>query len=148
MASADDDVLGLLDHAWDRLHARMQGLTDEEWAWRPAAGLAEVSVRWRLDHLTQMLAEQRNWAWLGSPDRPEAMATASGAAEALQAVATAYAALRTLVPATDLSAEIGPAAGRYGDATRRSFVLHLADELVHHAAEAALLRDLYGARPT
>jgi hypothetical protein len=28
-------------------------------------------------------------------------------------------------------------------ATGRSFVLHIADELIHHTAEAALLRDLF-----
>jgi hypothetical protein len=45
-----------------------------------------------------------------------------------------------------LGEPIGPAAGRYGGASRRSFALHIADELIHHAAEAALLRDLYAAR--
>jgi hypothetical protein len=30
-------------------------------------------------------------------------------------------------------------------ATRRSFVLHMLDELIHHGAEAALMRDLYAA---
>jgi len=44
-----------------------------------------------------------------------------------------------------LAAPVGAPAGRYGDATRRSFALHIADELIHHTAEAALLRDLYGA---
>jgi hypothetical protein len=33
--------------------------------------------------------------------------------------------------------------GYFADATRRSFVLHIADELIHHTAEAALLRDLF-----
>lgn len=39
----------------------------------------------------------------------------------------------------------GKPAGRYGAASRRSFVLHVLDELIHHGAEAALLRDLYAA---
>jgi hypothetical protein len=32
---------------------------------------------------------------------------------------------------------------RFAGATGRSFVLHIADELIHHTAEAALLRDLF-----
>lgn len=37
----------------------------------------------------------------------------------------------------------GLAAGYFAGATGRSFVLHIADELIHHTAEAALLRDLF-----
>ena len=37
----------------------------------------------------------------------------------------------------------GEAAGYFAGATGRSFVLHIADELIHHTAEAALLRDLF-----
>ncbi len=61
---------------------------------------------------------------------------------------SAYAAFRELVTfeSVDLTAAIGPAAGPYGSATRRSFVLRIADELIHHGAEAALLRDLYASR--
>src|ERR1022692_2198927 len=46
-------------------------------------------------------------------------------------------------PDESLGELIGPVAGRYGDATRRAFALHIIDELVHHTAEAALLRDLH-----
>jgi hypothetical protein len=42
-----------------------------------------------------------------------------------------------------LGEPIGPVGGQYGAATRRAFALHIVDELVHHTAEAALLRDLY-----
>ena len=38
---------------------------------------------------------------------------------------------------------LGDAAGYFAGATGRSFVLHIADELIHHTAEAALLRDLF-----
>ncbi|GAA3431286.1 hypothetical protein [Kutzneria kofuensis] len=40
----------------------------------------------------------------------------------------------------------GSRGGFYASDTRRSFVLHILDELIHHGAEAALLRDLYGHR--
>ena len=42
-----------------------------------------------------------------------------------------------------LNTPLGEAAGYFADATGRSFVLHIADELIHHTAEAALLRDLF-----
>ena len=38
---------------------------------------------------------------------------------------------------------LSEAAGYFAGATGRSFVLHIADELIHHTAEAALLRDLF-----
>ena len=34
---------------------------------------------------------------------------------------------------------MGPVAGRYAESTRAAFVLHMLDEHIHHAAEAALL---------
>jgi uncharacterized damage-inducible protein DinB len=47
-----------------------------------------------------------------------------------------------------LAAPIGPpGAPKYARSPRRTFVLHVADELSHHGAEAALLRDLYRERP-
>jgi hypothetical protein len=55
---------------------------------------------------------------------------------------------KLLTSCTDelLDQPIGPRAGFYANDTRRSFVLHILDELIHHGAEAALLRDLYGHR--
>jgi hypothetical protein len=53
---------------------------------------------------------------------------------------------RGLVASLDdetLNTPLGEAAGYFADATGRSFVLHIADELIHHTAEAALLRDLF-----
>jgi len=147
--SATDDLLELFDYASERLRDRMQGLTDAEWAWRPSALDPKISIRWRLDHLASCLSEPRNWSWLGLvPPAPGAASAAGSAAAALSALADSSAAFRSVVadPAVDLTVALGAAAGPYAAATRRSFVLHIADELVHHAAEAALLRDLYAAR--
>jgi hypothetical protein len=41
---------------------------------------------------------------------------------------------------------MGAIAGPYADADRVAFVVHIMDELIHHAAEVALLRDLYRLR--
>jgi ankyrin repeat protein len=49
------------------------------------------------------------------------------------------------VPESSLEEPIGPVGGPYADSTRRAFVLHVLDELIHHGAEVATLRDLYRA---
>jgi hypothetical protein len=147
VTSERDDLLQLLDHAWDRLVDRMAGLSKAEWMWSPTPD-DRISVHWRLAHITAMLAEDRNWTWLGAEAPHRATAESMDPAGAIQAGVDAFAAWRdllTTISDSDLAAAIGAVAGAYGDATRRSFVLHVADELIHHAAEAALLRDLYAA---
>jgi DinB superfamily len=146
--SERDDLLDLLDYAWQRLVDRMAGLTKSEWMWSPTAD-DRISLHWRLAHITEMLAEDRNWTWLGAA-APGGLpgGLAMSPESAMVAATDAYDALRALVATQsddDLATAIGDAAGEYGAATRRSLVLHIADELIHHAAEAALLRDLYAA---
>jgi hypothetical protein len=155
--SSTDDVLDLLDHAWGRRHDRMQGLADEGWTWCPSTTDAQISIRWRLEHLTRAPRDPRNWSWLAAmapAAQPEvvpgpAADSADSAASAVAELTAGYAGFRSAIgdPATDLSREIGPAAGPFTTATRRSFVLHIVDGLIHHGAEAALLRDLYPSRP-
>jgi hypothetical protein len=148
--SARDDVIDLFDYVFGRLTDRTAGLTDEEWAWHPTSD-ERVSIRWRLGHIAGLLSEERNWPWLGADAarRPAVAERAESAPAALAAVAEAFAAWRGLLSAisdADLAAPIGAVGGRYGTGTRHSFALHVADELVHHSAEVALLRDLYAAR--
>ncbi|HEY1488542.1 MAG TPA: DinB family protein [Micromonosporaceae bacterium] len=149
MTTSRDDLLDLSDYAWQRLRGRMTGLTDAEYRWQPAESGAVTAMPWRLGHIADFLTEQRNAVWLGlSATGIERDGEPDTAAAALAAVDAAYASWRTLLEASTeetLAAPIGPPAGRYGEATRRSFVLHVLDELIHHGAEAALLRDLYSA---
>jgi DinB superfamily len=141
-----DDLIELFDYVYGRLAGRLEGLGDDEWAWCPTPD-DRVSLRWRLQHITEMLSEDRNWRWLRAPMAPPpAVPHAETAAAAVAGLGAAFAAWRALLGAlsdAELAEPIGAAAGDYGDATRRSFVLHIADELIHHSAEAALLRDLY-----
>jgi hypothetical protein len=46
-----------------------------------------------------------------------------------------------------LDAPLGRAWGPYATSTGTDVVLHVFDETVHHAAEVALLRDLYAQQP-
>lgn len=45
-----------------------------------------------------------------------------------------------------MAERLGAVAGPFASGTLASFVLHMLDEFIHHGAELALLRDLYGAR--
>lgn len=46
----------------------------------------------------------------------------------------------------DLLHAMGPVAGPFAEGTVLGLVLHIGDELVHHAAEVGVLRDLYAHR--
>jgi hypothetical protein len=149
VTSVRDDVLDLFDHAWRRFRARMEGLGDDEWAWRPTPD-ERLTLRWRLRHIAELLDEERNGPWLGLPAEPgPPREEAADAACALRNADAAYARWRgRLAALTDaaLAEPVGPVAGPFAAATRGSFALHIADELIHHTAEAALLRDLYAGR--
>jgi hypothetical protein len=171
MNSARDDLVELSNYAFERLRERMTGLTDEEYFWEPVPDCLTVrktdtgryrsdgrsddpprftTLAWRLSHIADFLLEKRNGPWLGRPnlDLPEPEGAPGSAADALAALDTSYGVWRDLLAGTtdeSLGAPIGKAAGPYGTATRRSFALHMVDELIHHGAEAALLRDLYRA---
>jgi hypothetical protein len=106
-----------------------------------------TTLAWRLSHIADFLREERNGPWLGQPvpDLPARDGDPGSAAEVLAALETSYGAWRTVLEGTtdeSLAAPIGKLAGHYGGATRRSFALHVLDELIHHGAEAALPRSL------
>lgn len=149
MVYAESEVEGLIRQAGGRLLDRMQGLGDEEWAWRPITDDEKVTIRWRLDHFAEAVGGERNWVWLGvaAADAPQLVPAES----AQQAVGTAELVVDRFAglirrPDIDLDQQIGAVGGPYGDEPRRGLVLHTLDELIHHAAEAALLRDLYAGR--
>jgi hypothetical protein len=168
------DLLDLADFAYTRLRDRLAGLTDDEYFWEPAAGCWSVrraedgtyrmdgapvppdpppltTIAWRMCHLVGMLAAGRNATWIGvtpsgAPDGAGEPGTARAAVERL---AGAYAMFRGHVAAVDagtLADPMGAVAGFYARGTRASFVLHELDELIHHGAEVATLRDLYRAQ--
>jgi hypothetical protein len=144
------ELVDAFDHVWQRFRERMRGVTDDEWAWTPTDD-ERLSLPWRIGHLVSLLTEHRNAVWMGAGDaRPlepvGPVDTATSPADALRALDDAYARWRALLFETNddaLAAPIGDVAGPFATSTRNAFVLHILDELVHHTAEAALLRDLY-----
>jgi DinB superfamily len=143
-ATSQQDILELFEHVFDRFIDRMAGLTEAELVWAPVAD-ADVSLHWRLEHIALFLSEPRNGPWLGQPE-PTASLTLGPPDPTLNSCRAAYHLWRAhlhLVTEDELAEPIGEVAGPYGEGTRRSFALHVLDELIHHTAEAALLRDLY-----
>jgi hypothetical protein len=167
------DLLDLADFAYGRLRGRLRGLGDEEYLWEPADGCWSVrpvgdgtfrldgadgpiepapltTIAWRMCHLIDLLAGRRNATWIGveptgALDRTGEPGTADEAVEQLE---RAYALFRTHVAAVDastLATAMGEVAGFYAGSSRVSFILHELDELIHHAAEVAVLRDLFRA---
>ncbi len=84
------ELVDVSDHVWQRLRARLDGLTDEEYFWEPAPGCWTVRQRgdgtwrwdgalprpepepfttlaWRLWHVIDMYGEDRAPRWLDLP---------------------------------------------------------------------------------
>lgn len=152
---------------------RLAGLSDDEYFWEPAPGCWSVrhgddgwtadwqwpapepapvtTIGWRLVHICSFLQEHglRAVAFEGGKAdwRPPSVIPPS-AADALAALDIAIAKWKhDLAAVTEerLWEPMGPEAGQYGADPVAGFVEHIHDEFIHHAAEVALLRDLYGA---
>lgn len=173
MEQIKSDLLWLADFAYQRLRQRLEGMTDEEYFWEPAPGCWSVrrgadgvfrqdgssipvkpapltTIAWRLTHLIAVIGGERNATWIGvTPSGSlDIEGDAASAAEAIDQLEHAYELFRGHVAATDaaeLTVTMGPIAGPYADDTRAAFVLHELDELIHHGAEIAALRDLFRA---
>ena len=172
-AQVHSDVLSLFDEAWPRLLARLEGLTPDEYLWEPVAGcwtLRETAegvradwadpdpdpppvttIAWRLWHVSVDCLESYSDRVFGrrgtlfvdqtfTLDVAEALAATEAAGSAFRA------GLSERAPETLFDA-LGPTWGPYRDSTFLALMLHALDEVIHHSAEIALLRDLYRARP-
>ena len=102
-------------------------------------------------HIGDFLRHERNWRWLGrEPElRDEDIRhprTAIGGIEYVEASWSAWQRLVSSLTSEEMWQPIGPVGGSYSDYERIAFVVHIMDELIHHAAEVGVLRDLYAAR--
>ncbi len=167
-------LLGSLDYVWSRIRERLTGLTEDEYLWEPVPGCWSVrqtsgggweidrpepepspppvtTIAWRLWHIgSECLAgytsqglgpwplEVRDREWYPSPG--PALAALDQAWQAL------YTGLMSLGE-DGLWQPLGTAWEEYADDPWAGLVLHAQDELSHHGAEVALLRDLYLQHP-
>lgn len=149
MPTERPDLAELGRYAYGRLRSRLEGLSDAELAWRPAPGV--TGLAWRLQHIAALLTDDRNARWLGVASVPAGSEvaeprTVTEALAALDAAFRCWQEVLDAVPEGSLEVMVGPVGGPYANSTRRAFVLHVLDELIHHGAEVGLVRDLWAAR--
>lgn len=161
-------MLGI-DDAWQRLHKRVQGLSPDEYRWEPVDSCWTVrqadgrwmadrsetdpdpapvtTIAWRMWHIgSDCLASYvspalgvwplpvRDGEWFGEPE------------PALAAMLAGFDVFRSRIESLGedgLWRQLGPDWGPYAEGTWADLVVHALDELAHHGAEIALLRDLY-----
>jgi hypothetical protein len=165
-------VLTALDYIWQRLRARLAGLTQEEYLWEPVEGCWSVrddngavtveriepdpepapvtTIAWRLWHIGSECLAGYTVGGLGPwPLQVRGSEWFMDVEPALAAVDTAWAAFRGGLGSlgeTGMNSPLGEQWGPYAEDSWAALVLHAQDELSHHGAEVALLRDLYAAR--
>lgn len=164
-------LLSSLDYVWDRIHQRLVGLTRQEYLWEPVPGCWSVrpgpdgptvedsypapepppvtTIAWRTWHIGLSCLASYTEAGLGDWPLPvRDRAWYLDPAEALAAMDTAWQAFRAglgRLGKDGMQRELGPDWGPYEHDSWAALVLHAQDELSHHGAEIALLRDLYRA---
>lgn len=107
-----------------------------------------TTLAWRLWHIIDFLEAGRTATWLGldvDVERPPVLGTVTDALDRLDRAAALWHERLSSLDDDGLAVQVGAVGGHYGDASRNSFALHILDELIHHGAEVALLRDLYRA---
>src|SRR5437763_9859810 len=165
------DIIDLVDFAFGRLRARLEGLSDEEYLWEPAPGCWSIradehgrmrgdwvqsvwpapltTLAWRLGHIINNLCDPRYATWLGlTPAGPPPESLPASASAALAELERAFSVTRGYLESmsdASLGEIMGTVAGPWADNDKGAYVLHMVDELIHHGAEVALLRDLYRA---
>ena len=165
-----DVILDSMDRMFDQLMGRLSGLTNDEFLWEPVdvvwsarrgadgrvviegAGEREVqpapvtTIAWRMWHIAIDCLDDYTRRFDGDPsDAPPTWTL--DADEAIEILRTKWGAYRSLVSERDWWDQLGPNWEHWSQHCVADMAMHASNELVHHAAEIALLRDLYRASP-
>jgi hypothetical protein len=163
-------IASSLDFVWERVRGRLEDIDTGEYLWEPvpncwtvrigADGKARAdfehpepdpapvtTIAWRTGHIAVGCLEsysERGFGRRGTDLEP--LQWFLDADHALDAMDKAWAAFRAGIH--DLGEDgmwrkLGPDFGPYADETYAALLLHAQDEISHHGAEIALLRDLY-----
>ena len=162
MLESMDDIVG-------RLVDRLEGMSDEEYRWEPVADMWSVretpdgpqvdmnadrgidpapvtTIAWRLWHIASDCFAEYTKRFAGEPDAGLDARWTLHADEAIAELQSSWAGFRaTLAGFDDWFTELGDGFGPWHRHCIADFAMHASNELVHHAAEIALLRDLYRA---
>lgn len=109
-----------------------------------------TTIAWRLGHIIVGVFGARNHSHFGGREADyftwEYAGTAKEALAQLDEVASVWRDGVLALGEEGLARPCGPAEGPFADAPLAMLVLHINREFIHHAAEIALLRDLYAHR--
>jgi len=163
-----------VDDVSDRLRKRLRGLTDEEYLWEPVPDMWTVRLRegewladaqaddpapapvttiaWRMWHIAadclgSYLLRLGGWPLPGVTGE-QWYGQAAPALVALDTALTVFRDRITGLGEDGIWQELGPMWGTYADDPWAALVVHALDELGHHGAEIALMRDLYLREPS
>lgn len=165
-------TLGLLEYVWPRIRGRLDTVTDDEYLWEPVPGCWSVrrtgphrweieqedpppepppvtTIAWRTWHVASECLGGFAQALFGQHplrlEENEWYPTAEAALRAMDDAWAGFAAGSRDLDDAAMAAELGPAFGPWAESSKADALLHVADEIIHHGAEIALLRDLYTA---
>jgi hypothetical protein len=167
-----ESLISQMSFAWEYMFVpRMEELADHEYLWAPVADVWSVhpgdppaidphrhadpapftTIAWRMHHMTDFFTKRRV-NHFGDPDTEEMDAPVTlSAAEGMANLTHAYERWKGALdemPDERLSAPCGPAEHHFSESPIADLILHINREFIHHAAECALLRDLYRQRDT
>lgn len=159
-------VLGSMDRMFDQLVDRLDGLTTAEYLWEPTPGSWSVrrtadgsvvvdgagereidpapvtTIAWRMWHIAMDCLDDYTRRFTGDTSSAPATWTIDPAC-AVDDMAAAWAAYRSVVAGLDWWSELGDTWGPWSRHSVADMAMHASNEIVHHGAEIALLRDLY-----
>lgn len=175
MSATTESVVTAFDYVWNRLLARIDGLQDDEYFWEPVPGcwslrrvddgrwlldgdggggpppdpVPVTTIVWRLGHIGGTVG---GFARMRFGDHMPLTADELAVpphADAMPAFLAAYYrswmdGLRSL-PDEEWFRPIGATFGPYAKSNTLDLALHVFDEVVHHAAEVGVVRDLWSA---
>ena len=161
------ELVDQLDFIWPIFRRRLDGLTDAEYLWEPAPGCWSIhrntdgtyaldrawpdpkpapltTIAWRIGHIGEFLAARSHAQFDGPYDKKDPVPpTADAAITWLQDRYDAWISGVRGLTSDDLGRPCGPSERYYPEAPLAALILHINRETIHHAAEIALLRDLY-----
>jgi DinB superfamily len=168
-------IMQTFDDVWDRLLRRIRDLRDDEYFWEPVVGcwslrptddgrwlldgdggggpapdpVPVTTIVWRLGHLAGTLGGFARMRF-GDGQRLTAaeLDVPPHAYELSPFLAGYYRSWKDgllTLPAAEWTQPLGTSFGPYAEANTVDLALHVLDEVVHHAAEVGVLRDLWSA---
>lgn len=163
-----DVILGSMDRMFEQLIERLDGLTKDEYLWEPVAGMWSVrptldgspgvdgagqrdvdpppvtTIAWRLWHIAiDCFDDYTRRFKVDTADAPAEWTTDAG--EAIDVLKGKWTGFRGVVASRSSQDLLGESWGPWSEHSTVDMAMHASNELVHHAAEIGLMRDLYRA---